>query len=938
MGANLNKNSDVKRPNADKMIEYPEHKWKNREGIVLQDFNKNVTIFDNTKDFYNKVKEWEKDQFSLNFDRTHHKNRTISIERLNEKLDNKSIATTYTLQENALFFKQKFNDDPNLIKEFYTEFLNCFLEEAGIPKNQLINAIIHFDQTNPHLHFAISNIHPRFSKDLKREVLTVNKNTYHLLDNLLESKKGDERWLEMKRVKNAYYNKEINEGDWNTYLENNWDVGLLSNVEKRLNQKWEQKYGAGLYLSSKDKIYMQNIRGFSNQDILDISRKREMTEKYIKMQNNIILKSRETTYNAELFNFKYKKHPSLNKQQIEEYEEYLSMSIDNELFEEYVRHKYNKLFSDFVIQMNNDFNYEQKKNFCEFLKINFNVENDMGFLKAISSINELYQLREIADIVGNIIAISIEDETKLENMDSDDKALTNTFLNWFSKTNHDLLNDIILEVRELEGKEELNSKTIWMICHKTSVRLNKAITQLENDVDIYNKLQKNWYFKYEHEQMKKRFDQAYNVELNKIEPKMVRLDLNPYEKRLMFKKVLQERIDFDLKMLNLYSNFEEIGLNSIERMREYNKVLSYCAHIQFEKKQQWELARNYLKQNSNKLLEISQKDILALNPKDQTELDKAQQMYNIYKSGADYTPQILARKIYEREWTPLDYEKELENINTSLSNEEKEIEIIKIENLKEIEYAILNTHLSFNELKEQYKLEKSENKLENYDFKKYEQEYLEEHVRDLQFELKINSRDLAHEAKEINNWFEIENLEEDLALESKRNWKDDEVEHVLEMLEENQIYFDKLEEEQEFLTAGINIDFINKLNDDLTLEMVKNNFQSQKQNQEQLLIQRKDNDRDSNALNYNDLTISEKYAPFFVSNEQGLANISRNAKRWVLEVKLNHIVALAKKGHHIDELCKEIEIDPKYVKYQIRKAKELKKERDEEIVEMTLGR
>ena len=101
-------------------------------------------------------------------------NEIYSEIELEEKLNNEIIVTTYTLSESALFFKQKFNNDKEKITEFYQLALDSLLEVAGIPKTQLINAIIHFDQTTPHLHFAISNIYPKYSKSLNREILAVD--------------------------------------------------------------------------------------------------------------------------------------------------------------------------------------------------------------------------------------------------------------------------------------------------------------------------------------------------------------------------------------------------------------------------------------------------------------------------------------------------------------------------------------------------------------------------------------------------------------------------------------------------------------------------------------------------------------------------------------------------------------------------------------------
>ena len=101
-------------------------------------------------------------------------NEIYSETELEEKLNNEIIATTYTLSENALFLEQKFNNDKEKIVEFYQIALDSLLEVARIPKSQLINAVIHFDQTTPHLHFAISNIYPKYFEILDKEILTVD--------------------------------------------------------------------------------------------------------------------------------------------------------------------------------------------------------------------------------------------------------------------------------------------------------------------------------------------------------------------------------------------------------------------------------------------------------------------------------------------------------------------------------------------------------------------------------------------------------------------------------------------------------------------------------------------------------------------------------------------------------------------------------------------
>lgn len=53
--------------------------------------------------------------------------------------------TTYTITENVLFFKQKFNNDRSKINEYYEYLLDSFIEKANIPKEKILSAIVHHD-------------------------------------------------------------------------------------------------------------------------------------------------------------------------------------------------------------------------------------------------------------------------------------------------------------------------------------------------------------------------------------------------------------------------------------------------------------------------------------------------------------------------------------------------------------------------------------------------------------------------------------------------------------------------------------------------------------------------------------------------------------------------------------------------------------------------
>ncbi len=912
-------NGDANIENAVKKIEYPEHKLKSREGIVLKDLNKNVEIINNLEDFYQEMNSYEQDRRIVNFERKHHKNRTLSEEEFREKILKKGVATTYTLQENHLFFKQKFNNEPRKIQEYYELFLECFLEEANIPKSKVINAIIHFDQTNPHLHFAISNIHEKYSKEHERMVKTVNKEKYKLFEHLIENKKQDYndylRWCEFRKMRDKYYNHEVSQSDWQAYMDKNYNVGILSNVEKRLNQKYEKKYGKGLYLNREDYIYMSDVRGFSNKDILDLINKRSHTEKYKSMENNIILKSRETAINNELFNFKYKRNP-MDDMTEAKMRSSLYWNANDKLFEEYINGKFNKLYATFVLEMNKEFKASQEKRIlCKAFGLDYRSGKQIEFEEAISNVNELILLNKIAlDVIKLTQNMDLKEQVMW--LDREESIILETFGQWMNRIEYSFIPDEWK--KEFKNLEKNQIGTFRkMACNVYEITTG-ILDDLNKNIDFEQRLEKNWYFKYEKNLLERQYQNLLDSNLNKAKPMWLNLELTSYEKRLMFKKVLQERIDFDLKTLNMYKSFKQLGLNNIERMREYNKILSYCAHRQLQRKQEWELKSLNLEKRLHAWLTYE-------DPAKEQILE-TQRLYQEYKKGASFTPQDLAKELYFNEWKPLNFKQELNLIETNkeLEQDEKELQISQLENLKEIEYSILKTDKTFSELKQEYEEQSKEQELS---FEEFENEYLDQYLDLYQMELKMEARELVHDAKELNNWFEFDDLEQDFKTkEFRQEWTMEKVEEYARILQED--YGQELKSQQQlnqsFSTIGIDIDFVNQLNEELTLDMSK-----AYKNKEQY-ISFPDKSRD--------LDLSEKYSSFFAFDESGdyLEKEQRMINQRVFEYQLKHVIALAKKGCEITSICHSLKISEGRIYQALKVSKERKQERNEQVLELVL--
>lgn len=107
--------------------------------------------------------------FYRNFKKTKNIARDVKTkDELNKTLDEKSIITTYRVSENSLFFAKFFKNNPEKIKAYYEDVLLSIKSEFSLSDTQIVDATIHFDQTSPHLHLAISNLYIKYNKEFEK--------------------------------------------------------------------------------------------------------------------------------------------------------------------------------------------------------------------------------------------------------------------------------------------------------------------------------------------------------------------------------------------------------------------------------------------------------------------------------------------------------------------------------------------------------------------------------------------------------------------------------------------------------------------------------------------------------------------------------------------------------------------------------------------------
>lgn len=254
-------NSFANRTNWKKYVFYPEHKNKNHDLVIAEEMDKNITLIDNSKEFKNIIKKWTEQQIYKNKNQWKNINRKISTEDLNSKLDNKRILATYTMSENSSFFIKEFNNDENKIITFYQDAMNEWLKETQIPQENVISAIIHFDQSSPHLHISISHFYEKFNKEFNQNFFTVNSKKLNALYqlNLKRITKIQDYQIKRKKILDNAFNSNWNPVEYRFYEKNIFPehISLYSNITKNLNQKYK----------NIDQSKMENLRGFKTKDI-----------------------------------------------------------------------------------------------------------------------------------------------------------------------------------------------------------------------------------------------------------------------------------------------------------------------------------------------------------------------------------------------------------------------------------------------------------------------------------------------------------------------------------------------------------------------------------------------------------------------------------------------------------------------------------------------
>lgn len=918
-------NTFANRKNYVKFIDYPEHKNKNKEAIVIDELQHNYTFINRKKEFIAEVKQWEKDQYDLNFHRTHHRNRTVSEKHLEHKLDNKKIMTSYTITENALFFQQKFNGNRSQINHYWEMVLDAFLFEADIPKDKVISAIVHHDQTSPHLHISISNFVDKYSVDQKRIIKSVNINQHNLYKNLIENKKYSkedyQKWIKLRQIKQAYYNHQITEGDFQAYMDKNYDVNVLSKVQERINVLYKEWYGHELYNKKEDFIYLDKIRGFANSDIQRISQLRKQSSDYLKMERNIILQSRKTALNKEITNLKYNK--KVDSDALFKLKQKMVLSNDPEekqyLVNEIIDTEYNKLFGAMLknlIKPDNKSIFDNFHALYQDFSINkngnekFKKETYFHLLVVAENLSEVRMLwNKTSEYywLANTISKLIENN-QLEEVDKIIKENQS-----FMKTYEDHLNQLYLD---LPNKLSQCSKNLNDL---------KLIKNIQNDLDLlktrmnnlfedpnYQQLRRNWYFERDLHTKQEQFKLDVLIDRNK-QKEDFKLDLSLYEKRLMFKKVLRERIDFDLKVLGLYEHFEKNQLNGIARNREYNKILQYCSYRQQEKEANY---NTYVRIAQH--LEIGRSDDLKQgNLADISWYDeRLRKAYTEIKKGPQFTPLSLAREMYEGNFNPIDYGKKIKEIEKLPPHEQQQAKE-NIDFIKKIEISILDKEQLFKEI----------------DLTKYQQidqtkekEQVKELLNDFQESLTWSSKEIVKEASKINNWF----TEQDFVNDLNHYPNDLKFDNLPDIIKESSIF------KQEFnLTndinaiprlnpAGIDMNFIKNICDNHFIErakLVKND-----QN-----VQRELKSESFKSINFKpaDHFIS-LWTPPAINYATDLTNYELETQK---ERRLKILISMEHEEKNIDDLCKSWNISKDFIKGVVKKSRQLNmKDRELEII------
>ncbi len=257
------KNSSGNVKNYEKLVLYPEHKLKHHSLIVAEELDENVTLVNNVDLFEQQVKKFKSDQHYKNANISQNKSRDQkSPEEFKEWIENKKIVNTFLLQENAIFFATQFNNDKDKIIDYYEKALDSWLAATNVPKEQVIAAMIHFDQSTPHMHVSISNFTSKKYKTLdNKEILGVNSKKFNpttILKTIRDKelrRRYDSLVQDIKQVhKNNGTEKEL----WNELRE---EMKFYEPVTKEISKQYDNK----IYKTLDDQIAIEKVGGYKRE-------------------------------------------------------------------------------------------------------------------------------------------------------------------------------------------------------------------------------------------------------------------------------------------------------------------------------------------------------------------------------------------------------------------------------------------------------------------------------------------------------------------------------------------------------------------------------------------------------------------------------------------------------------------------------------------------
>lgn len=943
--AHINENSKITRNNMSKKIDYPEHKLKNVEAIVKKDSDLNVTLINKTKEFFALVKEWEQDQHDLNFKRKRNKQRTLSPENFKEKLDKKEIATSYTFQENAIFLKQKFNNSIEKISQFYKFALDAFIKEVNIPKKNIINAIIHFDQTTPHLHFAISNIHEKISKDQNRIVKTVNTAKIDLIQVILDNKKQDgvsyQKWENLRRQRIKYEQKKISISDWDFYLKNNYSSGFLSNIEKKINNMYKNKNGKDLYQSYEDYIFMDKIRGFSNKDIEKIGLNLAKDQQFNQMKKNLIFQSRKTTIDQAILKLRYRKN--LNNDEISKiHKTYINYLNENDIeLSNYFRKKLldkicNKEYAKFVDDFRTIIPDDTRKIYNDFLN-KWTVDDYLDEFEQYSPYSLIFEAKNLASIFY-LTKYSDKYLTKLDQI-LNTELTEEEFEHKFQEDFVFLLSYDVLISQELNHHNLLTKKLNWFSKNDLTEEIKdkkQMILEMKEiaNLNFFDLLQNNWAIKKELYLLK----QKHNLikDQLKIEISNKELNISSYEKQLIFRKIYRQRIDYDLKLLNLFNNDQTFGkdgeiLNGIEKNRIYNHVLELCLYKLEKQKLAFKQADSLLKNHGVFTSDFKYKYNVNILP--EAEKQQLLKAIKIKKQGIRFTPQDLAKSIYQNSFEIINYKNQIKNIQQKNFRVKELIKELNYE--KKLEIFLLKQKTGI-ELEKEF--EKHKRMSQSEEIKEY-QPYLNMFISN--FKSRID--ELNYEAKSMLNWQEFDKMMFDISIQKENSIDFNQDNLVIENnLEKNEVVRQNIKEE--IVNFGINFNLINQVNIDKYIESNNLELLDSNQNYKTKIEQEINND-----FNYSSLFLTQKQLPnekanffeienphiniynnFYIANE---IEHQFNENQRQREIEL--LITLFANGFDIDNKCKELKISKSLINQAVylRKTKDItKKQQIEHLI------